>query len=202
MKILVTGGAGYIGSHTIIDILENTENEVVSIDNFCNSDENTFDQIEDITGKRVKNYNLDLTAYKSLKEKFFAVEKDIDGIIHFAALKAVGESVEKPVMYYHNNFNSLINLLKCVQKFGIKHFIFSSSCTVYGQADELPITEHTPTQKAESPYGYTKLVGENIIMILLYRWNRLTQFLCVILILLGRMKAVRMVSCQKAGPII
>lgn len=163
MKILVTGGAGYIGSHTIIDILENTENEVVSIDNFCNSDENTFDQIEDITGKRVKNYNLDLTAYKSLKEKFFAVEKDIDGIIHFAALKAVGESVEKPVMYYHNNFNSLINLLKCVQKFGIKHFIFSSSCTVYGNAEVQPVTEDTPTQKAESPYGYTKLVGENIL---------------------------------------
>lgn len=163
MKILVTGGAGYIGSHTIIDILDNTHHEVVSIDNFCNSDEKTFDRIEEITGRRVKNYNLDLTAYESLKENFFAYEKDIDGIIHFAALKAVGESVEKPVMYYHNNFNSLINLLKCVQKFGIKHFIFSSSCTVYGNAETQPVTEETPTQKAESPYGYTKLVGENIL---------------------------------------
>lgn len=163
MKILVTGGAGYIGSHTIIDIIENTNHEVVSIDNFSNSDSQTFDRIEKITGKRIKNYELDITAYKSLKEKFFAVEKDIDGIIHFAALKAVGESVEKPVKYYHNNFNSLINLLKCTQKFGVKYFIFSSSCTVYGNADEQPVTENTPTQKAESPYGYTKLVGENIL---------------------------------------
>lgn len=163
MKILVTGGAGYIGSHTIIDILENTDHEVVSIDNFCNSDENSFDRIEEITGKRVKNYNLDLTAYDSLKKKFFEIEKDIDGIIHFAALKAVGESVEKPVMYYHNNFNSLMNLLKCVQKFSVKHFIFSSSCTVYGNAEIQPVKEETPTQKAESPYGYTKLVGEKIL---------------------------------------
>jgi len=163
MKILVTGGAGYIGSHTIIDIIENTNHEVISIDNFSNSNEDTFDRIEKITGKRVKNYNLDLTAYKSLKEKFFDVEKDIDGIIHFAALKAVGESVEKPVLYYHNNLNSLINLLKCVQKYSVKHFIFSSSCTVYGNALKQPVTEESPTQNAESPYGYTKLVGENIL---------------------------------------
>jgi len=163
MKILVTGGAGYIGSHTIIDILENTEHDVVSIDNFSNSDAKTFDRIEEITGKRVKNYELDLTAYSSLKERFFNVEGPIDGIIHFAALKAVGESVEKPVLYYHNNLNGLINLLKCCQKYDVKHFIFSSSCTVYGNAKTQPVTELTPVQPPESPYGYTKLVGENIL---------------------------------------
>ncbi|MEQ9188386.1 MAG: UDP-glucose 4-epimerase GalE [Cryomorphaceae bacterium] len=163
MKIVVTGGAGYIGSHTIIDILERTNHEVVSIDNFSNSSEATFDRIEQITGKRVKNYNIDLTAYKTLKEEFFQKEKDLDGIIHFAALKAVGESVEKPVMYYQNNLNGLINLLKCVQKFDVQSFIFSSSCTVYGNAETQPVTEETPTQEPESPYGYTKLVGEKIL---------------------------------------
>ncbi|MEZ4720752.1 MAG: UDP-glucose 4-epimerase GalE [Flavobacteriales bacterium] len=163
MKILVTGGAGYIGSHTIIDILENTDHEVVSIDNYSNSDAETFDRIEAITGKRVKNYDLDLTAYKSLKEMFFDEEGRIDGIIHFAALKAVGESVEKPVLYYHNNLNGLINLLKCVEKYDVKHFIFSSSCTVYGNAVQQPVTESTPLQQTESPYGYTKLVGEKIL---------------------------------------
>jgi UDP-glucose 4-epimerase len=163
MKILVTGGAGYIGSHTIIDILENTEHHVVSVDNYSNSNSKTFDRIEEITGKRVKNYELDLTAYSSLKEKLFEVEGQIDGIIHFAALKAVGESVEKPVLYYHNNLNGLINLLKCCQKYDVKHFIFSSSCTVYGNAKVQPVTELTPVQPSESPYGYTKLVGENIL---------------------------------------
>ena len=163
MKIVVTGGAGYIGSHTIIDILERTDHEVVSIDNFSNSNEDTFDRIEEITGRRVKNYNIDLTAYKTLKEEFFAKENDIDGIIHFAALKAVGESVEKPVKYYQNNLNGLINLLKCVQKFDVPSFIFSSSCTVYGTVKVQPVTENTPTQTPESPYGYTKLVGEKIL---------------------------------------
>ncbi|MEX2595507.1 MAG: UDP-glucose 4-epimerase GalE [Salibacteraceae bacterium] len=163
MKILVTGGAGYIGSHTIIDILENTDHEVVSIDNFFNSDTATFDRIEQITGKRVKNYDIDLTKYNSLKTSFFEKEGKIDGIIHFAALKAVGESVEKPVMYYQNNLNGLVNLLKCVQKYDINSFIFSSSCTVYGNAKVQPVTEETPTQTPESPYGYTKLVGEKIL---------------------------------------
>ena len=163
MKILVTGGAGYIGSHTIIDILENTDHEVVSIDNFSNSDPNTFDRVEAITGKRVKNYNIDLTSYNSLKTEFFLKEGHIDGVIHFAALKAVGESVAKPVMYYQNNLNGLINLLKCTQKFDVDSFIFSSSCTVYGNAEHQPVTELTPTQIPESPYGYTKLVGEKIL---------------------------------------
>lgn len=163
MKILVTGGAGYIGSHTIIDILESTDHEVVSIDNFSNSEPDTFDRIEKITGKRVKNYNIDLTDYERLKREFFLVEEGIEGIIHFAALKSVGESVEKPAMYYHNNLNSLINLLKSAHKFDVRHFIFSSSCTVYGNAKKQPVTEETPTQQTESPYGYTKLVGEKIL---------------------------------------
>lgn len=163
MKILVTGGAGYIGSHTIIDILDNTDHEVVSIDNFSNSDPQTFERIKAITGKKVKNYEIDLTSYGTLKKEFFLKEGHIDGIIHFAALKAVGESVSKPVMYYHNNLNGLINLLKCAQKFDVDSFIFSSSCTVYGNALEQPVTEQTPTQIPESPYGYTKLVGEKIL---------------------------------------
>jgi len=163
MKILVTGGAGYIGSHTIIHILENTHHEVVSIDNYSNSDEKTFDRIEKITGSRVKNYNIDLTDYAALKREFFDVETDVEGIIHFAALKAVGESVQLPVKYYQNNLNGLINLLKCVEKYDVKQFIFSSSCTVYGNADSQPVTEETPTKVPESPYGYTKLVGERIL---------------------------------------
>lgn len=163
MKILVTGGAGYIGSHTLIDILEQTTHEVVSIDNFCNSDPDVFQRIAQITGKEVSNYNIDLKDYEGLKRVFEAQESPIDGIIHFAALKAVGESVEKPVKYYENNLNGLINLLKCVEKFGVKSFIFSSSCTVYGNTDLQPVTEETPTQIPESPYGYTKLVGEKIL---------------------------------------
>lgn len=163
MKILVTGGAGYIGSHTIIDILEQTEHEVVSIDNYSNSNAATFDRIEQITGKQVRNYELDLTDYSLLKQEFFEKEGRIDGIIHFAALKAVGESVEKPVKYYHNNLNGLINLLKCAEKFDVPYFIFSSSCAVYGNVKEQPVTEETPTQEPESPYGYTKLVGEKIL---------------------------------------
>jgi UDP-glucose 4-epimerase len=163
MKILVTGGAGYIGSHTIIDILESSDYEVVSIDNYSNSSPETFDRIEAITSKRVKNYNINLADYNALKREFFDVESKIDGIIHFAALKAVGESVEKPVMYYQNNLNGLINLLKCVHKYHVKNFIFSSSCTVYGNTDGEAVTEQTPTQETESPYGFTKLVGERML---------------------------------------
>lgn len=163
MKILVTGGAGYIGSHTIIDILENSDHEVISIDNFSNSDEATFDRIEQITGKRIKNYNVDISDYHALKSKVFEIEKNIDGIIHFAALKAVGESVDKPVLYYYNNLNSMINLLKCTQKFNINYFIFSSSCTVYGNPSMIPVTETSPIGSTESPYGYTKVVGERIL---------------------------------------
>lgn len=163
MKILVTGGAGYIGSHTIIDILEQGIHEVISIDNFSNSDEKVFDRIFEITGKRVKNYDLDLTDYQKLKTEVFEKEGKIDGIIHFAALKAVGESVDKPVHYYYNNLNSMINLLKCTQKFDVNYFIFSSSCTVYGNPESIPVTENSPIGVTESPYGYTKVVGERIL---------------------------------------
>lgn len=163
MKILVTGGGGYIGSHTIIDILENSNHEVISIDNFSNSEPATFDRIFEITGKRVKNYNLDLTDYQILKKEVFETEGKIDGIIHFAALKAVGESVDKPVHYYYNNLNSMINLLKCTQKFDVNYFIFSSSCTVYGNPESIPVTENSPIGVTESPYGYTKVVGERIL---------------------------------------
>ena len=160
--ILVTGGAGYIGSHTIVQILRNTEFEVVSIDNFSNSFPGIFDQIEAITGKKIRNYNIDLCELRSLEE-FFSRENDIAAIIHFAALKSVPESVGEPLLYYHNNINSLLNLLACCKKYEVNRFIFSSSCSVYGNINELPVNENTPWQEAESPYARTKQIGENII---------------------------------------
>ena len=162
MKILITGGAGYIGSHTIIEILENTNWEVIAVDNYSNSSEKTYQRIEKITGKKIKYYDIDLTDY-ALSEKVFQENKDIVGIIHFAAFKSVPESVEKPLLYYHNNLNSLINILKCQAKYNIPNLIFSSSCSVYGNLDELPVTENTPLNKPESPYSYTKQIGEKIV---------------------------------------
>ena len=160
-KVLVTGGCGYIGSHTIVDLINNGF-EVVSVDNFTNSDKKVLDGIEDITGKRVKNYNVDLTDLESTR-RIFEENNDIKGIIHFAALKSVGESVSKPLEYYDNNLNSLLNLLHCVKEFGVSNFIFSSSCSVYGNAEDLPVTEATPWAEAESPYARTKQMGENIL---------------------------------------
>ncbi|MBV6484717.1 MAG: UDP-glucose 4-epimerase [Flavobacteriales bacterium] len=162
MKILITGGAGYIGSHTIIEILENTNWEVISIDNYSSSSEKTYQRIEKITGKKVTYYNIDLTDL-SLTEKVFEENTDIAGIIHFAAFKSVPESVENPLMYYHNNLNSLINILKCQAKYNIPNLIFSSSCSVYGNLTELPVTETTPLNKPESPYAYTKQIGEKMV---------------------------------------
>jgi len=162
MKILITGGAGYIGSHTIIEILENTNWEVISIDNYSSSSEKTYQRIERITGKKIKYYNVDLTNL-SLTDKVFEENSDIAGIIHFAAFKSVPESVENPLLYYHNNLNSLINILKCQTKYNIPNLIFSSSCSVYGNLDELPVTENTPLNKPESPYAYTKQIGEKIV---------------------------------------
>ncbi len=159
--ILVTGGAGYIGSHTIVDLIEHGF-EVISIDNFSNSNQQVFDGIKKITNQSVINYNIDLTNLDDTRNVFINNPK-INGIIHFAAFKAVGESVEKPLEYYHNNMNSLINILKCVDEFNVKHFVFSSSCTVYGNPDESCVTEQTPQQTAASPYGYTKQIGERII---------------------------------------
>ncbi len=161
-KILVTGGCGYIGSHTIVDLIENGF-EVISIDDNSRSTTYLLDGIEKITGKKVKNYKVDLKDYNDTRA-IFEENEDIAGIIHFAAYKAVGESVEEPLMYYENNLFSLINLLKCVQEFAVPHFVFSSSCTVYGSPDTIPVTEESPIKKAESPYGSTKQMGEEMIM--------------------------------------
>ena len=160
-KILVTGGCGYIGSHTIVDLIENGY-DVVSVDNNSRSNPGILDGIERITGKKVKNYRVDLCNFDDTCA-IFQENEGISGIIHFAAYKAVGESVEKPLMYFENNLNSLINLLKCVQEFEIPYFVFSSSCTVYGNPAEMMVTEKTPPQPAASPYGYTKQMGEQII---------------------------------------
>jgi UDP-glucose 4-epimerase len=158
--ILVTGGCGYIGSHTIVDLIKNGY-DVISVDNNSRSNPGMLTGIESITGKKVKNYKVDLCNF----DDTFAIfhENDIRGVIHFAAYKAVGESVEKPLLYFENNLTSLINLLKCVQEFETPYFVFSSSCTVYGNPDQIPVTEKTPPKPAESPYGYTKQMGEQII---------------------------------------
>lgn len=159
--ILVTGGCGYIGSHTIVDLIENGY-DVISVDNNSRSKPEVLEGVEKITGKKIKNYRVDLCNFDDTFA-IFQENANIEGIIHFAAFKSVGESVDKPLMYFENNINSLINLLKCVQEFNIPFFVFSSSCTVYGNPDEIPVTEKTPPKPAESPYGYTKQMGEQII---------------------------------------
>ncbi len=160
-KILVTGGCGYIGSHTVVDLIENGF-DVISIDDNSRSTTYLLEGIEKITQKKLKNYKVDL---KNFDETLavFQENEDIMGVIHFAAYKAVGESVEMPLDYFENNLFSLINLLKCVKEFNIQNFVFSSSCTVYGNPDKIPVTEESPIKKAESPYGATKQMGEDII---------------------------------------
>jgi UDP-glucose 4-epimerase len=160
-KILVTGGCGYIGSHTVVDLLENGF-QVISIDDNSRSTVYPVKGIEQITGQQIKNYHVDL---KNFDETLavFQENPDIAGVIHFAAYKAVGESVKSPLLYYENNLFGLVNLLKCVQEFSIPHFVFSSSCTVYGNPDSIPVTESSPVKKAESPYGATKQMGEEIL---------------------------------------
>lgn len=160
-KILVTGGCGFIGSHTIVDLLENGFS-VISVDDNSRSTSYALNGIEQITGKKVKNYTVDLKNFDETRA-VFQENPDISGIIHFAAYKAVGESVEEPIRYYENNIFGLINLLKCVQEFNIPNFVFSSSCTVYGNPDTIPVTEDSPIKKAESPYGATKQMGEQIL---------------------------------------
>jgi len=160
-KIVVTGGCGYIGSHTIVDLVENGF-DVISVDNNSRSTPRILEGVERITGKKIKNYKVDLCNFDDTFA-IFQENEDIIGIIHFAAYKAVGESVEQPLMYFENNLTSLINLLKCVQEFEVPYFVFSSSCTVYGNPDVIPVTEITPPKPAESPYGYTKQMGEQII---------------------------------------
>lgn len=161
MKILVTGGTGYIGSHTVVE-LQNKGYEVIIVDNLSNSDAGFVDNIEKITGIRPEFENFDLIDREKTAD-FFKRNSDIKGIIHFAAFKAVGESVQKPLMYYRNNLDSLVNILQGMIDNDITNFVFSSSCTVYGQPDELPVSEQAPIKKAESPYGNTKQISEEII---------------------------------------
>lgn len=160
-KILVTGGLGFIGSHTVVE-LQNEGYDVVIIDDLSNSSIKVLDGITAITGKSPFFEKLDLKE-KDKVETFFTKHNDIKGVIHFAASKAVGESVIEPLKYYENNISTLVYILKELRKLPSAGFIFSSSCTVYGQADALPITENAPVKQAESPYGNTKQIGEEII---------------------------------------
>ncbi len=160
-KILVTGGTGYIGSHTVVELF-NAGYEPVVIDNLSNSNIGVIDGIKNITGSLPVFENIDCKDYNSLA-RFFEKHSDIKAVIHFAASKAVGESVEQPLTYYRNNLVSLINLLQLMPKFGINNIVFSSSCTVYGQPEVLPVTEQSPIQPATSPYGSTKQMSETIL---------------------------------------
>lgn len=160
-KVLVTGGTGYIGSHTVVE-LQQAGYEVVVVDNLSNSGIGVLDSIEKITGIKPAFEEFDL-ADDEKTSAFFERNKDVDAIIHFAAFKAVGESVQKPLSYYRNNLVSLMNILENQIKYGILNMVFSSSCTVYGQPDVLPVTEQTPRKDAESPYGNTKRISEDIL---------------------------------------
>lgn len=159
MAILVTGGAGYIGSHTCVELL-NAGYEVVVVDNLCNSSEEALRRVKEITGKNIKFYKTDLLWEKELRE-IFQTEK-IDAVIHFAGLKAVGESVQKPLEYYHNNITGTLVLLGVMREFGVKNIVFSSSATVYGKPETVPIKEDFPLSTT-NPYGSTKLMLENIL---------------------------------------
>lgn len=159
-KILVTGGTGYIGSHTVVELYEAGYTPII-VDNLSNSNIGVLGQIEKITGKKPEFHNFDLCDERKVQD-FVSSNPDIEGVIHFAAYKAVGESVEKPLKYYHNNFFSLINLLNAFSAKPV-NFVFSSSCTVYGQPDELPVTEAAEVKRAESPYGNTKQIAEEIL---------------------------------------
>jgi len=160
-KILVTGGTGYIGSHTVVELLHEGY-EVVIADNLSNSYEYVIDNIEKITNIRPWFHKIELTDYQQVKE-LFDTHSDLCGVIHFAALKAVGESVEKPLLYYFNNLMCLINILRCMHENNVQSIVFSSSCTVYGQPVHLPVKESSPVLQAASPYGNTKQIAEEII---------------------------------------
>ena len=168
--VLVTGGAGYIGSHTVVE-LQQQGFDVVIVDDLSNSHVNVIDNIEKITGKRPSFEQFNLS--DSAKTAAFFNDNSIEAIIHFAAHKYVGESVREPLMYYQNNFASTLNILQAVQKHGIENFVFSSSCTVYGQADKLPVTEQSPVKPAECPYGNTKQVTEEILRDICYAVSKL-----------------------------
>lgn len=160
-QVLVTGGTGYIGSHTVVE-LQSKGFEVIIIDDLSNSSAEVVDQIEKITGIRPLFEQFNLLDAKRLNT-FFQKYNHIEAIIHFAAFKAVGESVNKPLAYYQNNLISLMNILECMSRYKISNLVFSSSCTVYGQPDQLPVTEQTPKKEAESPYGNTKAISEEIL---------------------------------------
>lgn len=159
-KIIVTGGAGFIGSHTVVELTE-AGYEPIIVDNFSNSDPSVLDGLREILERSVKYYEGDCTD-RTFMRNVFKIENP-DGVIHFAALKAVGESVRQPLQYYHNNIGSLVTLLDTMRQFNCRNLVFSSSCTVYGTPDKLPVTEEAPVKTAESPYGYTKQVSERII---------------------------------------
>lgn len=167
-KILVTGGCGYIGSHTIVDLIQKGF-EVISADDLSRGSLQYLDGIERITGVKVKNYNVDLKKMDYTEAIFFD-NPDIIGIIHFAAFKAVGESVQEPLMYYENNLRALINMLQCAQRFGVFQFVFSSSCAVYGDVQQLPVSEHLPLGQAQSPYGRSKQMCEDICRDVAHVW--------------------------------
>ena len=158
--VIVTGGSGYIGSHTLVELLQSGF-DVISLDNYSNSSPEIYKQVAKITGKYFLYYQVELTSQNELAEIFS--KHDVCGVIHFAAFKAVGESVEHPIKYYDNNLNSLLNLLRICKRFSVQNFIFSSSCSVYGNVEQLPVSEETPLLKAESPYAYTKQIGERIL---------------------------------------
>jgi UDP-glucose 4-epimerase len=158
MAILVTGGAGYIGSHTVVELLQKNH-DVLVLDNFCNSKSEIISRISQVTKKQFGVFHRDCC--NDISDIFQNYK--IDSVIHFAALKSVGESVEKPLEYYKNNIDSLINVLQTAEKFGVKSFVFSSSCSLYGNLTELPAKEDSPMSDPESPYAYTKLVGERIL---------------------------------------
>ncbi|WP_343700093.1 UDP-glucose 4-epimerase GalE [Chitinophaga sp.] len=160
-KVLVTGGCGYIGAHTIVDLINNGF-DVVNVDNNIRSTTRLLEGVEQITGKKVRNYKVDLCNLEDTHAVFHE-NRDIVGVIHFAALKSVGESVHEPLMYFQNNLTSLVNVLKCVKEFNIPNFVFSSSCSVYGNTTALPVVEETPLGEAQSPYARTKQMGEQII---------------------------------------
>lgn len=161
-SILVTGGCGYIGSQTIIEILKSTDYNVISIDNLSNSTEQTLLRIKEITGKLIRNYNINLCNLEEVR-KFFKSQNSIIGVIHFAALKSVPLSINDPIGYYKNNLESLLNIIKCSEENAIENFIFSSSCSVYGDVSSLPVTEDTVLSQPLSPYAHTKLIGEQMI---------------------------------------
>ena len=162
MKILVTGGTGYIGSHTVVE-LQKQGYEIMIVDNLSNSSIGVLDNIEKITGIRPSFEQFDLCDAEKT-DLLFAGCPDLVAVVHFAAFKSVGESVKEPLKYYHNNLVSTLNLLESMERHGVKHLAFSSSCTVYGQPDRLPVTEQTPLKRAESPYGNTKKIMEDMIL--------------------------------------